>query len=735
MSSDNLAQLEFASESLPHFDVRRFRVHEQISAPWTIDVFAVCSDHDVDLDQVVDRGIAFILDRPEMTKERVWTGICIEIAHDSAAPDEEGLSTYRLRIVPELWRLSIGQKSRIFQHSTAIDIVLRVLKDWGFEEGKNVVVRNVEKGDEARYPKREYCVQYEESDLAFVTRLLEDSGVSFYFEYANDTSGQAGSKGRELTRIVIDGEPQLASDSSQSGSSGGGDKAGKAALGPYPYLGHRQKVRELGLEDVIVNAGITRVVRPGSVVVHDHDFRRALGERVAHVAPKPSGEKQDDRKYEQFQYEPGRLAAEKDPERGMEWPADRHGTHALNELLAQRAFRTMTRFMTNVLEIVPGSVVQFGEAAGTGVDHPRDQLSDSKHLVVETITEGATTGWRTACFSVSPDEPFRPARVTPRPRIHGMQSAIVVGPQSSDQEQIHTDKYGRIRVQFHWDRQHEYGDPLSGDVAQNLEALGSCWVRVVTPFAGSGYGMVAIPRVGHEVLVSFLDGNPDYPVVVRSLYNGANAPPFPLPADATRSGIRSNSTTGGNGYNEIAFEDRKGGELISIQAQKSMSTVVKGAESHSVGAQRTQTTGTVDTLHVKQEWRLVVGQEEVGISVVEGKEITIHVGGANGSEVKLSDNHIAINAKGEIHLHTQGAMDFSSVANIGIDAANNVFINDPDRQPSVAQCDPYVKARPPAPGAAIPPGTKGAGGGEMPEKVGPLQADVTFGEASSTDRG
>ncbi len=732
------------------FEVKRFSVREQLSGLWNISALVLADDPNLAFDSLVDRGAAFMLRRPgRRVATRVWSGICSEITHLSS--ETKGLSKYSLNLVPELWRLGLRRNSRVFQHASLPKIALHLLEDWGFKEGSNLIVRNVELDDKKRFPDCEYRVQYEESDYAFLCRTLEEAGITFYFEYTNEWDG----KGRDVTRLVIDGEPQEASagSSEEEGAAEPGaaepgaaeeaggeeEQQGKKLLGPFPYVGSTPQARHGDTRDFIANASATRYTKPGAVTLIDHDFRLALGRRTSQkdkLAPPPDGGGDPtEAKYEQLAYSPGELHGETSRSEGNQWHDDKDA-RAKDALIGIRIDRVVLQFDTNALDATPGSVLAMDASLGS---HPRKELkAGRRHLVVETQLDGDTMGeWSMRCHAVSADETFRPPRLTPKPRILGLQSALVVGPKTDATEQVYSDKYGRVRVQFHWDRQHKYGAPLSQTESKNLEILGSCWVRTSTPWAGRGYGFVAIPRVGHEVVVSFLDGDPDYPLIVGSLYNGVNMPPYPLADDGaaapgqTITGLKSNSSHGGQGFNEFYLDDKKGQENFHIQAEKTMTKVVKQSESVDVGSARSTRIGKNDKLDVGEQYVLTVGKEN-GITVGANKVIILQVGGPEGSTITLAGPHIYLNAKGELHIHASGKLDLSSTAEINIDGPK-VNINCGSPHAATPMVHPQVQtAGAPAPGGRIQPGLKpdGDGNAPMPAPAGEIGNDVTLAPSS-----
>ena len=279
--------------------------------------------------------------------------------------------------------------------------------------------------------------------------------------------------------------------------------------------------------------------------------------------------------------------------------------------------------------------------------HPRGDLGPSKTLLVtEWSFEGTPQDkWTMLGRAVFTDHHHRPAPRTPRPRVSGVQSAIVVGPSG---QEIHTDEFGRVRVQFHWDREGKRNDESS------------CWIRVSQGWAGPGYGMINIPRIGHEVLVGFFDGDPDRPIVVGRVYNNTARVPYKLPDDKTKSTWKSDSSPSSDGFNEIMFEDKKGQELVYVQAERNLSKLVKVDEQErighnrtiSVGVNRTASIGAVDSTFVGERHVIIVKQPKTPPpsgpptrAEMVDKKITFTTGDAT---LVLDGADVSLDAKGTI---------------------------------------------------------------------------------------
>ena len=686
--------------------VRRFSVHEQMSSLFSVSVWALSRNDDIDLETIVGQDAS--LRTVSGTKHalasagRRWSGVVSHMELMHAEPS--GLSTYYLRIVPRMWLLTQRTNHRIFQHMSVPDIVDKMLGDWSLER--------VWKIDKPAYPKLELRAQYGESDYDFVNRLLEEAGISYCF--ANDPE-----KGMQT---VLHDAPQSAEP-----------REG----GPLSFVDNPSQSAE---QEFVSQVRIAQQVRPGKVTVRDFDFRRAP--RLKFFGTSTSG-KAAEELLEQYKYLPGHAliemeekgvqklgalvdkslhipdpataigkkakeAAEKKvhglvdehlgnlvdrgvakvagekaghlvggaigdaagevagkvagklagaltdkvasglgiagvlgklvgDDKGMARHSEKAAAERAGKALeaARAAWRSVT-FETNALDLGPGMVLCFGK-------HSRTDLGpDKKLLVTEFSVEGTNDGeWSMDAHATFADVPYRPPLKTPKPSIQGLQSAVVVGPVG---EEIHTDEFGRVRVQFHWDREGGFDEGSS------------CWMRVSQGWAGSGYGMIAIPRVGQEVLVAFLEGDPDNPVVVGRLYNATSPVPYDLPEHKTRSGWRTDSSPGSGGFNEIMFEDAKARELVYLQAERDFERVVKRNEAVSVGEDRRTSIGAVDESHVGERYSRTMRQAEgdsgkFGPTFIDMMERRIHLSTGEAS-ITLDGPNITLQAKGRIFIHS-----------------------------------------------------------------------------------
>lgn len=430
---------------------------------------------------------------------------------------------YRITGRPWLWFLTRSADCRIFQNKSVPDILKEVFSRYGCA----VFALDRLTGS---YLPREYCVQYRETDFNFVSRLMEEEGIHYWFAHG---------EGRH-TLVLAD-------------SPGAHDS----------FPGHEEipfVPEDTALwaeQECISEWGFSWEVQPGAYALDDFDFEKPgveLLQQTQHARPWAESA------HAIYDY-PGEYRNKGDGENSVRI--------RLEELQAQ-------------VQLIEGGGNTRGIAVGHVFrlsGHRRDD-QNRKYLISASHIEAVANAYSSASGKgasfhcrfncIASDLPFRTPRNTPKPVVHGLQTAIVVGPAG---EEIHTDKYGRVKVHFHWDRQ---GRSDEND---------SCWIRVAYPWAGKNFGMMSTPRIGHEVLVEFLEGDPDRPLITGSVYNAEQMPPWELPGRKTQSGIRSHSTREGApaNFNEIRFEDEKGKEEVYVHAEKDMNVVVENCATLKVG--------------------------------------------------------------------------------------------------------------------------------------------------------
>ena len=452
---------------------------------------------------------------------------------------------YRVELRPWLWLLDKTQNCRVFQNQTVPQIVEKVFKDRGFQDFRLQL---------GRYVAREYCVQYRESDLDFVSRLLEYEGIYYYFEFDEN----------KHTLVLSDGttphQPKPTYETIDFG----------------PAFINETTKETFG--------GRINVWRPKQVlcaenyVLKDYDFIKPM----AKLDGRKNGKEMIKQgTFEKFDY-PGGFNE-----------VSVGNTYATVRLQEEQAPCALREGEAQSHGLAPGYLFTLNKHSEAAQNVEYLTIRAQYDIAVspyEATDELKPRGWTCKFSALESSTQFRPARITPRPVIPGVQTAKVVGPSA---DEIHTDEYGRIKVQFHWDREGQ------------LDEKSSCWIRIAQMWAGPSWGSQHIPRIGHEVVVSFLDGDPDRPLITGSVYNGLNKPPFSLPAQKEVSGIKSRSTqNGGKGHNELSFDDTTGKELVNFHAQKDLKTVVENSEDATVKNKRYTKIGGDDT-------EVVVGTQNI----------------------------------------------------------------------------------------------------------------------------
>ncbi|MCD0502839.1 type VI secretion system Vgr family protein [Bordetella petrii] len=503
--------------------------HEALSQLYELEVDLVSPSHSLDMKQLLGKPLT--LDIEAAGGIRYLTGHITRCKLAGREGPTSRLYRYRATVRPWLWYLTQTSDSKIFQNKNVPDVIREVLADYPFP---------VEFKLAGSYRNWEYCVQYQETDFAFISRLMEHEGIYYWFRH--DTE--------QHTLVLTD-------DITQHETCPGYDT--------IPYYGpDRVSVPQ---QEYISSWEIAEQITPGAFATSDYHFQT------------PSADLQA-RRNNPGDYEHGDLEM-------YEWqggytnPADaEHYTRVRLEELQCR--QEQINGACNVHGMAPGYLY-------TLRNHPR-QAENREYLIVSAsyrIQEaGEASGLDAAIFDVGftvlpSSTPFRAPRVTPIPHTHGPQTARVVGKTG---EQIWTDSFGRIKVQFHWDR---YGQKNENS---------SCWVRVSSPWAGGGFGGIQLPRVNDEVIIDFIGGHPDRPIVIGRVYNASNMPPWDLPGNATQSGFLSRSKDGTPGTaNAFMFEDKPGSERIWLHAERELCTEVENDETHTTDGFRTTTIGKDDT--------------------------------------------------------------------------------------------------------------------------------------------
>lgn len=515
-------------DNVEPLSVYSFEIDEGISTLFQIRVQVVSRNDQLDLEQILSQHTSLEIFPIEFGGSRFFNGIVSRV--------EQGKSIgrftfYTLTIVPQLYTLTLGKDFRIYQNETVENII------------KDVFSRNSIPSDTYEFtlsnphPERVYCVQFGETDFHFISRLMEEEGIFYYFEHRASSHKLVISDSATVHHPLADGSAlEFREESHQSAP--------------------------------VSRFNIARQTVVGGLHIRDFDFKRPVLELVG---PANEGEAA---RCEVYEY-PG----------GFQEPE--YGNHlAQIRLEAYQCRARQANGASNHQMLTPGYLFHL---AG----HDRSEfnieylLLSVKHSgkqpqILEEFSNREHGHYGNSFVAIPSLIQYRPRRRHKKPRIQGVQTAIVVGPPG---EEIHTDEFGRIKVQFHWDRLGIHDDNSS------------CWIRVSQSSAGARWGSMFIPRIGQEVIIDFINGDPDNPIVTGCVYHGTNRPPYELPAEKTKSTIKTNSTSGGGGSNEIRFEDKAGEEEIYIHGQKDLDILVendktqeiKGSETASIGGDRRKT--------------------------------------------------------------------------------------------------------------------------------------------------
>lgn len=481
----------------------------------------LATDSELDLEALLGTNATVRYQQPK-GGTRYFNGFVSEFRY---VGERGNYAAYEMTLKPWLWFLTRTSDCRIYQKKTVPDIITELFREHGFTD--------YEKSLTGQYREWDYCVQYRETDFNFVSRLMEQEGIYYFAKHQNGK------------HILVLADSYSAHDSYPN----------------YAEIPCSPSDRAIFTEH-ISHFDVRKQVLPGVVALNDFNFEKPKADLKAN-GPKPRGHQMAD--FEIYDY-PGEYEERSD--------GDEYARKRVEELHAG-------------FEISSGR----GNAAGIAVgylfslsEHPRGNqnreylVTDATHEMWSEEFESGAGGigsgeqhYLTSFSAINSNETFRPSRVTARPVINGPQTATVVGPSG---EEIWTDEYGRIKVQFHWDR---YGEK---------DENSSCWIRVAHPVSGKKWGVFTLPRIGQEVVVQFLEGDPDRPMVLGTVYNADTMPPYSLPDEKTKSTFKSNSSKGGGGFNEVRFEDKKGEEQIFIHGEKNQDIRIKNDAFEWIGHER-----------------------------------------------------------------------------------------------------------------------------------------------------
>lgn len=494
---------------------------EQLSRLFEYDLELLSEKNNIDLKQLLGKSMTVKLDLPE-GRHRSFNAMVTRISQFGMLGD---LYYYRATLRPKPWLLTRSSNCRIMPTNTTVpEIVKNILGKHGFTD--------IETKLSGTYRPREYCVQYRETDFNFISRLLEEEGIYYYFKHSDSVH----------TMVLCDA------------MSAHEKVPGHANIGYFPLANQERRK-----EEHIYEWNLSQEIQSGAYQLNDFDFEAPKADLKAKSSI-PGSHAEANKEVYDYPGEYTQASA-----------GNQYAKIRMEELRAQ--YEQITA-RGNTRRLAAGA--KFTLTGYPRADQNREYLAISSNFQIQN------NGYQSQGIADSPEEyqcaytvigseyAYRPPRTATIPIVQGVQTAIVVGKAG---DEITTDKYGRIKVQFHWDR----------DGKKNENS--SCWVRVAQVWAGKNWGAMHIPRIGQEVIVDFLEGNPDCPIVTGRVYNADQMPPYELPANSTQSGIKSRSSKGGSAenFNEIRFEDKKGEEELYIHAEKNFTRIVENDDVQKVG--------------------------------------------------------------------------------------------------------------------------------------------------------
>ncbi|GFZ63426.1 putative type VI secretion system effector, VgrG family [Pseudomonas amygdali pv. eriobotryae] len=582
LSPQNRRLFKFKNLANPEQELllESFRGSEGLSRAYQFDLLLVCQDSGVELKSMMGQHVVIEIELADGSP-RYIAGYLTRFASGGS---DGGMAKYTATLNPWFSMLKNRFDTRIFQGNTVEEVVTQVFAMCtAFSKHEFRLSKPLK-----RYT---YITQYRESDFNFVQRLLEEEGMFYYFEHTAEGH----------TMIICDDSTTL------------------VPLPEQPQIRfHSASVTETA--DSIIEWNGDRKLQSGKIAVQTFDYRQP-NNRLP-VAMNSLNQQGDVENFEVYDF-PGQYT---------------HGTYDEGEALLRLRVEALElrgksfRGTSNCRAMKPGYTFELLQH----YDHDQGSPEDRQFLLVLVDSEGHNNylnGQQASYFNtfsgVRKKIVFRPQLTTNRSVISGPQTAIVVGPPG---EEIFTDELGRVKIQFHWDRKGEHNDKSS------------CWVRVAQSGASGGFGSIQIPRVGDEVVVVFLDGNPDRPLVMGSLYNSQNTPPWSLPANKTQSGFLTRSAKGDGGTaNFFRFEDKAGAEQVIVHAERNMDTEIELDEKHEVGNNRKVTVGGTNTEIIQKD---TVTNVQQGSFTLKVDNQFIQVDAKQYILLKVGDSSISITPDG-----------------------------------------------------------------------------------------
>jgi len=578
--------------------VLAFKSQERISSPYSAEV-SLASSSEITFENMMQKEA--LLTVIGLESDRYIHGIVRKFEHTGKSGTDKNKEKYlyRAEIVPFTQLLSLEQDCRIFQKKNVQDIVTDIFKDSGVPSDRyEFRLKNRER-------KRKLCVQYRETDLDFINRILQEEGIYYFYEHSKDK------------HLMV-----FADDPTRHKTISGNSK-----ITFKPLSGRVPEV------EVINNIEFSQRLCPGTYSQTNYNFKHVS----TPLDTQDKNKEEKFQKYEIYDY-PGQYG---DQDKGKK--LSRINREAYNTLQEQAIGES------NCPRLLPGHTFSLDDYDLSSFDKEYFLIevtaAGGQAQALEEVSGSGETSYSNNFIAIPSSVSYRPEKNIEKPYVNGIQTATVVGPEN---EEIYVDEYGRVKVQFHWDRKGKKNEQSS------------CWLRCAQAWGGAGWGSLFIPRIGDEVIVSFLEGDPDWPLITGSVYNGANLPLYDLPGNKTRSTIKTKSYPRSNGYNELRFEDKAGSEEVYLQGEKDWNILVKNDKGQAVGHDETltvannrvKTVGFNQTISIGHNHTETIGTnktETVGINKAEtigvAKELTI--GGLYQVSVGAAMNETVVAAKTE----------------------------------------------------------------------------------------
>ncbi|MDF2867611.1 MAG: vgrG2 [Gammaproteobacteria bacterium] len=556
-----------------------FSGREAISQLFQFELDMFSSNTQLNAKELVGKSISFLV-RGKNEQPYYFNGLVVQL--NAGAIDMHGLRAYRATVVPWLWLLTRTSNCRIFQNKSVPEIIEAIFKDYDLQDYETIGIKN-------NYAKREYCVQYQESDFNFISRLLEQEGIFYYFRHQQGKHILVLADQNTTFKDGVVNELYYAPDSY-----------------PEPHVMTWQHNYEFCI---------------GRYAQADYNFETPAANLLATTDTLVS--LPNNSKYERYVY-PGnyKTSTEGEAYTKIRIEQEEVGFNQIHATSNAMGLACGTKFKLHWQDC-PQEQANY---VITSIEH---SATDASHLAGQTLNRAYHNQFRCIPAEVT----FRPSMSTPVPHIVGAQTALVVG---AEDEEIYTDKYGRLKVQFYWDREGKKNEQSS------------CWVRVAQQWAGNHWGQLFLPRVGQEVVVNFLEGNPDRPVIVGSVYNAGQMPPYDLPTNRWQSGIKTQSEQGSTStFNELRFDDKKDKEEIYLHAQRDYRSEIEQDQKETIKNDHTLAVEHDQKITITNDHTLAVDNDQT-IIVKNKREVTVDQGDQILS-VKQGNRKVSVQAGNDTH--------------------------------------------------------------------------------------